>query len=56
MFKKLGKLLLRLTGFGLIAFVVSFVIYFFNLDMKVTSKLEPLVLGFYERRQRVQRI
>lgn len=33
-------------------FIVSFTIYFFNLDMKVTSKIEPFFLKHYDRMKR----
>ena len=45
-----GKLLLAALGF----FVVTFTIYFFNLDMKATSKIEPLLLRHYDRMPRKQ--
>ena len=40
----LAKLLLA----GLSFFVITFTIYFFNLDMKATSKIEPLLLSVGE--------
>ena len=46
--KKLAKIpliaLLAVLGF----FVVTFTIYFFNLDMKATSLLEPLLEKWYD--------
>ena len=33
-------------------FVLTFVVYFFNLDMKLTAKLEPLMLRHYDRIKR----
>lgn len=45
-----GKLLLAALG----SFVVTFTIYFFNLDMKATSKIEPLLLRHYDRMPRKQ--
>ena len=30
-------------------FVLSFVVYFFNLDMKLTALLEPLFLKHYDK-------
>ncbi|MBQ6468632.1 MAG: hypothetical protein IJJ50_01085 [Lachnospiraceae bacterium] len=38
--------------FGL--FIVTFVIYFFNLDMKATSLIEPVFLKHYEKIPRKQ--
>ena len=45
------KLLKALAGVSLGAlgaFVVTFVIYFWNLDMKLTSKIEPLLIKHYD--------
>lgn len=33
-------------------FVVSFTVYFFNLDMKLTAAIEPLLLKHYDRIKR----
>lgn len=30
-------------------FVLSFIVYFFNLDMKLTAALEPLFLKHYDK-------
>ena len=47
------KVLLGLVG----AFVVTFVIYFFNLDMKFMSKfVEPILLRHYDKIPRKQYI
>ena len=49
--KKLVKIpliaLLAVLGF----FVVTFTIYFFNLDMKATSLLAPLLEKWYDSRE-----
>jgi len=50
--KFLLYLLLALTGF----FVVTFTIYFFNIDMKLTAKIEPLLLKHYDRIKRDQHL
>ncbi len=47
-FKLLGKLLLVALGF----FVVTFTVYFFNLDMKLTALIEPFLLKHYDRIER----
>ena len=39
--KALGKLLLKLLAVALGFFVVTFTMYIFNLDMKLTAALEP---------------
>lgn len=36
----------------LILFVVTFTVYFFNLDMKLTAALEPVLLWHYDRIKR----
>ncbi|MBQ9647804.1 MAG: hypothetical protein IJV43_05525 [Oscillospiraceae bacterium] len=46
--KLLGKLLLVALGF----FVVTFTVYFFNLDMKLTAAIEPFLLKHYDRIER----
>ena len=46
--KLLGKLLLILPGF----FVVTFTVYIFNLDMKLTAMIEPFLLRHYDRIER----
>ena len=33
-------------------FVLSFIVYFFNLDMKLTAALEPLFLKHYDKIKR----
>lgn len=38
-----------------ILFCMLFSIYFFNLDMKLVSKLEPLLIKLNEKRKRKQR-
>ena len=43
-------LMLLLTVFSL--FAVTFTIYFFNLDMKLTSKIEPIFLKHYDKIKR----
>ena len=56
MAKKLTKgllcLLLFLSGF----FIVTFTVYFFNLDMKLTAAIEPLLLRHYDRIKRDQHL
>ncbi len=47
-FKLLFKLLLIALGF----FVVTFTIYFFNLDMKLTAAIEPFLLKHYDKIER----
>lgn len=44
-FKLLFKLLLVALGL----FAVTFTVYFFNLDMKLTAAIEPFLLKHYDR-------
>ena len=46
--KLLLKLLLILVSF----IAVTFVVYFFNLDMKLTAAIEPLLLKHYDKIER----
>ena len=48
----LAKLLLVVLGF----FVVTFTVYFFNLDMKATSLLAPFLEKWYDHLDRKQYI
>ena len=56
--KKIGALVLKvllgiiLGALGL--FVVTFIIYFFNLDMKATSMLAPFLEKWYDKLKRKQ--
>lgn len=49
---KVLKILLKifLCVFGL--FAVTFLIYFFNLDMKATSMIEPFFIKHYDNMER----
>lgn len=52
----LVKLLLKLLLI-LVSFVaVTFVVYFFNLDMKLTAAMEPILFKFYDRVKRDQHL
>ena len=50
--KLLCWILLFCTGF----FVITFTVYFFNLDMKATSMLAPFLEKWYDRLERKQYI
>lgn len=52
LFKVLKWVFLLCTGF----FVVTFTVYMFNLDMKLTSALEPFLLKWYDHIERDRRI
>ena len=46
------KSLLWTMGIALTFFVVTFTVYFFNLDMKLTAALEPIFLKHYDKIER----
>ena len=46
------KLLLKLLFIFLGFFAVTFTVYIFNLDMKLTAKIEPLLLKHYDNIKR----
>ena len=50
--KLLLKLLLILFSF----IAVNFVVYFFNLDMKLTAAMEPILFKFYDKVKRDQHL
>ena len=54
--KKLLKLPLILLCAALVFFVVTFTVYFFNLDMKATSLLAPFLEKWYDRLEHKQYI
>ena len=53
---KITKLLLSLLGLIFGVFAVTFTIYFFNLDMKLTALVEPLLQKHYDRIPRKQTV
>ena len=46
------KILYIAALIAVIFFVVTFTVYFFNLDMKLTAALEPLFLKHYDKIKR----
>ena len=54
--KKLLKVLLYVMPGGLAFFIVTFTVYIFNLDMKLTSMIEPFLLKWYDRIPRNQHL
>ena len=48
--------LLTIAGAFIILFGMTFGIYIFNLDMKLTSKLEPIFLKHYDKIKRNQHL
>ena len=53
---KLLKALMRVSLGALSAFVVTFVVYFWNLDMKLTSVMEGIILEHYDKIDRDQHL
>ncbi len=51
-----GKILLGIIAAALGFFIVTFTIYFFNLDMKATAMLEPFFEKWYDKLERKQYI
>ena len=54
--KKAVKIPLTVLGVGAAAFAVTFTVYFFNLDMKLTSMIEPFLLDHYDKIERNQHV
>ena len=54
--KKLGKLLAKLGAIGLGFFAVTFIVYFFNLDMKLTSVMQTVLNKCYDKIERDQHL
>ena len=50
------KLLLKFAGIALGLFAITFAAYYFNLDMKLTSKMEPILFHFYDKVKRDQHL
>lgn len=50
------KILLIIAILFLCLFVLSFIVYFFNLDMKLTSAIQPLLQKHYDKRKRNRKI
>lgn len=49
---KLSKILVKLLLCLLALFGLTFTVYFFNLDMKLTSAIEPLLIKHYDSLER----
>ena len=50
--KLIGKIILKVFLAVFALFAVTFTVYFFNLDMKLTSKIEPFLLRHYDKMER----
>ncbi len=54
--KTLTKILLKLVLIVFSLFAVTFTVYFFNLDMKLTAAMEPILFKFYDKVKRDQHL
>lgn len=54
--KTLTRVLLKLVLVLLSLFGVTFIVYFFNLDMKLTAAMEPILFKFYDKVKRDQHL
>ena len=50
------KLFLKLLLILFSVIAVTFVVYFFNLDMKLTAAMEPILFKFYDKVKRDQHL
>lgn len=50
LFSGLLRLLLKLCLIGILGTALLFAVYFFNLDMKMTAAMEPLLTWFYDNK------
>ena len=48
--KKMLSFLLKLVLAAVVGTALLFVVYFFNLDMKLTAAMEPLLTWFYDNK------
>lgn len=51
-----ANIILTVVGAFIALFALLFIVYFFNLDMKLTSSLEPLLIKLNEKKKRNRKI
>ena len=51
-----ASIVLTVVGAFIALFTLLFIVYFFNLDMKLTSSLEPMLLKMYDKKKRNRKI
>ena len=51
-----GKAALAILGIGAGLFALTFTVYMFNLDMKLTAAIEPFMLKHYDKIERDQHL
>lgn len=54
--KGIWKAVKMLGIFAVVFFLVSFTVYFFNLDMKLTAALEPYLEKWHDRVKRERKL
>ena len=54
--KQILKVLLKILAVALGFFAVTFTVYIFNLDMKLTAAIEPFLLKHYDKIERDQHL
>ena len=54
--KVIGKIVKFILILGVVLFALSLVVYFFNLDMKVASLMEPVMKKHYDKMPRDKRL
>ena len=50
------RIIKKLAIFSILFFVITFIVYIFNLDMKLTAAIEPLLLKHYDKIDRDQHL
>jgi hypothetical protein len=50
------RIIKKLAIFSILFFVITFIVYIFNLDMKLTAAIEPILLKHYDRIDRDQHL
>ncbi len=50
------RIIKKLAIFSIVFFVITFIVYIFNLDMKLTAAIEPWLLKHYDKIDRDQHL
>ena len=50
------RIIKKLAIFSILFFVITFIVYIFNLDMKLTAAIEPILLKHYDKIGRDQHL
>ncbi len=54
--KFIGNVIKVIVILAVIVFVLSWIVYYFNLDMKLASVMEPIMNKHYDRMKRDRRL